>query len=101
MAQLLLFVAGALLCNSIPHLVSGLRGERFYTPWSRPRGTGKSSAVENFLWGSFNLFAAAAILWDVWPSRVPHGAIIAAAGFLALGTGLSWEFGRRARAAAK
>jgi hypothetical protein len=56
------FFAALFLCNCIPHLASGLRGEHFPTPFARPSGVGKSSAVVNFLWGSFNLFIGVALL---------------------------------------
>jgi hypothetical protein len=47
--------AGLFLCNCIPHLCSGLRGESFPSPFAKPPGVGKSSALTNTLWGSFNL----------------------------------------------
>jgi hypothetical protein len=50
-------LAGLLLCNCIPHLTAGLRGEPFPTPFSRPRGVGPSSPVVNALWGTANLAA--------------------------------------------
>jgi hypothetical protein len=49
------FFAGAFLCNCIPHLCAGLRGEPFPTPFAKPPGVGKSSARTNFLWGTGNL----------------------------------------------
>ena len=45
------FFAGAFLCNAIPHLASGLKGETFPTPFATPRGVGNSSAMLNFFWG--------------------------------------------------
>jgi hypothetical protein len=49
------FFAGAFLCNCIPHLACGLRGETFPTPFANPRGKGPSAPIVNFLWGAFNL----------------------------------------------
>ncbi len=49
------FFAGLFVCNSIPHLSAGLRGEPFPSPFSKPPGVGPSRAVVNFLWGSGNL----------------------------------------------
>lgn len=49
------FFGGACLANTIPHLVSGLRGEPFQTPFAKPRGQGLSSSTANVLWGFFNL----------------------------------------------
>jgi len=56
------FFAGAFLCNAIPHLASGLRGEPFPTPFAQPSGQGLSSPVVNFLWGFLNLVIALALL---------------------------------------
>jgi hypothetical protein len=49
------FFAGAFLCNSIPHLASGLRGEIVPTPLAKSRGKGPSSPLVNFLWDAFNV----------------------------------------------
>ena len=91
MKLLALFLAGALLCNAIPHLAAGLRGESFPTPFARPRGVGHSSPVMNFLWGSANLLTGGALL---------HGAPLTgwtdlsafAAGWLALGAYIARHF---------
>jgi len=45
------------LCNCVPHLCAGLRGEPFPSPFAKPPGVGKSSARTNFLWGTANLVA--------------------------------------------
>jgi hypothetical protein len=54
-ALIVLFFAGAFLCNSLPHFISGLMGKPFPTPFSTPRGIGNSSPVVNVLWGFLNL----------------------------------------------
>ncbi len=95
MRYLLLLLAGAFLCNAIPHLVSGLRGERFFTPWARPRGVGKSSAPENFLWGAANLVIGLALLRGVHAVLLPGGPLAVLVGFIAAGCGLSIIFGKR------
>lgn len=56
------FFAGLFLCNGIPHLTCGLRGEPFPSPFSKPRGIGHSSALVNFLWGTLNLAAGIILL---------------------------------------
>ena len=56
------FVSGLLVCNSIPHLAAGLRGEAFPTTFARPRGAGLSSPLTNAVWGWANLFIGLAIL---------------------------------------
>ena len=55
------FFLGAFLCNAIPHLVNGLRGEPFQTPFAKPHGVGLSSPTVNVLWGLANVAAAVAI----------------------------------------
>ncbi len=55
-------LTGALLCNSLPHLAAGLRGEPFPTPFARPRGIGPSSPLVNFYWGALNLLLGVGLL---------------------------------------
>ena len=52
------FFGGAFLANAVPHLVSGITGHPFQSPFATPPGVGLSSATVNVLWGSFNLFVA-------------------------------------------
>ena len=52
------FFGGAFFMNAIPHLVSGLMGRAFQTPFAKPPGQGLSSSTVNALWGFFNLAAA-------------------------------------------
>jgi hypothetical protein len=49
------FFGGFFLTNAIPHLVSGMTGRAFPTPFGRPFGRGESSAVLNVLWSAPNL----------------------------------------------
>jgi hypothetical protein len=49
------FVGGALLMNAVPHLVAGVMGRRFPSPFAKPPGKGLSSAVVNMTWGFGNL----------------------------------------------
>ena len=56
------FFAGAFLCNCIPHLVCGLQGAPFPSPFAKPRGVGDSSPLVNFLWGFFNLLVGGYLL---------------------------------------
>src|SRR5258705_13810186 len=87
------FFAGAFLCNCIPHLTSGLRGETCPTPFANPRGKGPSAPIVNFLWGAFNLSVRVYLLsWD--PETVDFGPAFVALGFgaLAIGIYLSLHF---------
>ncbi|MGN6121614.1 MAG: hypothetical protein ACTHOJ_01530 [Sphingomonas oligoaromativorans] len=94
-AYLGLLFAGMLLSNALPHLLAGLQGERFYTPWARPCGNGMSSPLENVLWGSANLLLSAFLIDRIFPKNIPHGLPILAVGFVGTGIGLALLFGRR------
>jgi hypothetical protein len=48
------FFAGVFLANAIPHLVSGMMGQPFQSPFGKPPGKGLSSSTVNVLWGFFN-----------------------------------------------
>ena len=56
------FFSGLFLCNSVPHLVSGLQGMPFPTPFANPHGVGDSSPLVNVLWGFANLVAGVVLL---------------------------------------
>lgn len=53
------FLAGAFLCNAVPHLIQGLTGQQFQTPFA---GGGLSSPLVNVLWGTANLTAGGFLL---------------------------------------
>jgi hypothetical protein len=90
-----LFLAGAFLCNSVPHLTAALRGETFPSPFAKPPGEGPSSPLVNFLWGGFN-FVIGALFLGANPVMVGLNLDTLAlfAGALALGAQLSIHFGK-------
>ncbi len=49
------FFGGALLANAVPHLVSGMMGRAFQSPFAKPPGEGLSSSTVNVVWGFLNL----------------------------------------------
>jgi hypothetical protein len=49
------FFGGAFLTNAVPHLVSGLMGKPFQSPFAKPPGQGLSSSTVNVLWGVLNI----------------------------------------------
>ena len=49
------FFAGAFLANVVPHLVHGISGDPFPSPFSSPPGKGLSSPTVNVLWACLNL----------------------------------------------
>jgi hypothetical protein len=57
-----LFFGGAFLTNAVPHLVAGLMGRPFQSPFAKPPGVGLSSSTVNVLWGAANLATAYILL---------------------------------------
>ncbi len=52
------FFGGLFLANTIPHLVSGISGSPFQSPFASPPGEGLSSSTVNVVWGTVNLIVA-------------------------------------------
>ena len=59
------FFGGAFLANAVPHLVSGVMGRPFQSPFAKPPGQGLSSSTINVLWGFFNLVVGYLLVWRV------------------------------------
>src|ERR1700693_2108818 len=59
------FFGGAFLTNALPHLISGLMGRPFQSPFAKPPGQGLSSSTINVLWGFLNLVFAYLLLCHV------------------------------------
>jgi hypothetical protein len=90
------FFGGAFLVNALPHVVSGVRGESFQTPFATPPGEGLSSSTVNVLWGGFNLAVGYLLVCHVGAFDL-HNIVHAAApglGGLAIGLYLGRHFGR-------
>lgn len=49
------FFAGGFLTNAVPHLIHGISGDSFPSPFANPPGKGLSSPMINVLWALFNL----------------------------------------------
>jgi hypothetical protein len=95
MSFVAIFFAGAFLCNAMPHLTAGLRGEVFPSPFSTPHGKGPSSPLVNFLWGTLNAVIGLALL--VHHPFAPGLNVESAAllvGVLVMGVFTSVHFGR-------
>ncbi|MET0967956.1 MAG: hypothetical protein ABWY18_02040 [Tardiphaga sp.] len=90
------FFGGAFVANAIPHLVSGMMGRAFQSPFAKPRGEGLSSAIVNVLWGFFNLAVGYLLVLHVGDFDLRAGADAAALGLggLALALPLARHFGR-------
>jgi hypothetical protein len=90
------FFGGAFLANTIPHLVSGVMGRAFQSPFAKPPGEGLSSSTVNVLWGFFNLVVGYLLVCRVGDFRLRDTADVAAlgAGVLLLSLFTARHFGR-------
>ena len=52
------FFGGVFAVNAIPHLVTGVMGHPFQSPFANPPGKGLSSATVNVVWGFSNAVVA-------------------------------------------
>jgi hypothetical protein len=90
------FVGGAALANALPHLVSGVMGRPFQSPFAKPPGEGLSSSTVNLLWGFVNLFLFYLLVCRVGDFDLRDNAQAAALGLgmLLLGLFCARHFGR-------
>ena len=90
------FFGGAFLSNAIPHLVSGVMGHPFQSPFAKPPGQGLSSSTVNVMWGFFNLALAYVLICHVGDFNlrsIAHTATLGL-GFLLMGLMSARLFGR-------
>lgn len=90
------FFGGIFLINSVPHLVSGLMGRPFQSPFAKPPGEGLSSSTVNVLWGFFNLAIAYLLICRTggFDLRATAHIVTAGAGMLLAGVIMARRFGR-------
>jgi hypothetical protein len=90
------FLGGAFLANAIPHLVSGLMGRPFQSPFAKPPGKGLSSSIVNVLWGLFNLVVFYLLVCRVgnFSLRDTGDVVALGLGMLAISLLLASHFGR-------
>jgi hypothetical protein len=86
------FFGGAFLANAVPHLVAGMMGRPFQSPFAKPPGQGLSSSMVNVLWGFFNLVVGYLLVCRVGDFDLKAAPDIAALG---LGAFLLSLFGAR------
>jgi uncharacterized membrane protein YhhN len=83
--HLLSYICGGFfLMNTVPHLVSGVMGRPFQTPFAKPPGQGLSSSSVNVLWGFANLVIAYLLLCEVGDFSLSNPADALALGLGAL-----------------
>ena len=90
------FFGGAFLANAVPHLVNGISGLPFQSPFATPPGQGLSSSTVNVLWGAFNLAVAYLLVVRVGRFDLRNwGHVVALAiGALLMAVGLAQTFGK-------
>lgn len=74
------FLGGALLANAIPHVVSGMTGRPFQSPFATPSGEGLSTSTTNVLWGFCNIVAGYLLVCQVGDFRLQDMRDVAASG---------------------
>ena len=96
MAYLAYFAAGAFLANGIPHLVNGISGRRFQSPFASPPGIGESSPLINVTWGMANLILGYILVFGVgnFESGFSWDILVLMVGFICMALILAWHFGR-------
>ncbi len=90
------FFGGAFLTNAIPHVVAGIMGEPFQTPFAKPPGEGLSTSTVNIVWGFFNLFVGYLLVCRVGEFALRNTSDVAALGLggLLFGIVMARRFGR-------
>jgi hypothetical protein len=90
------FFGGAFLANSLPHLINGISGNAFQSPFASPPGQGLSSSTVNVLWGLFNLAIGYLLVWRVggFNLRKTQHVLPLFAGILLMSLMLAKAFGR-------
>ncbi len=90
------FFGGAFLANAVPHLVNGVSGHPFQSPFAHPPGEGLSSALVNVLWGLANFVVGYLLLARVgtFDVRRWRHVITTGAGALLMSVMLARAFGR-------
>jgi hypothetical protein len=87
---------GAVLAKAVPHVVSGMMGRPFQSPFAKPPGRGLSSSTVNVLWGFANLVAAYLLIVQVghFDPHPADQAIAVGGGVLLVGLMSARLFGR-------
>jgi hypothetical protein len=90
------FFGGAFLANSLPHLINGISGRAFHSPFAKPPGRGLSSSTVNVLWGFLNLLVSYLLIIrvDCFSLHAARQVLTLGAGMLAMSLNLAWAFAR-------
>jgi hypothetical protein len=90
------FFGGAFLANAVPHVVAGMMGRAFQSPFAKPPGEGLSSSTVNVVWGFFNLVVGYLLVCRVGDFDLRNTPDVAALGLgmFLLALPLARRFGR-------
>ncbi len=90
------FFGGAFFANALPHLMNGISGRSFQSPFAKPPGKGLSSPTVNVLWGFFNLAVAYWLIVQIGTFSIYNFGHVATvgAGILAMSLMCASVFGR-------
>jgi hypothetical protein len=90
------FFGGTFFANAVPHLVSGLMGRPFQSPFAKPPGRGLSSSTVNVLWGFLNLIFGYVLVFQVGNFNIHSipDVVSLGLGVLAISLMLARVFGR-------
>jgi hypothetical protein len=90
------FFGGAFLANAVPHLVSGVMGHPFQSPFAKPPGQGLSSSTVNVLWGFLNLIIGYVLVCRVGSFDLGSNedVVVLGLGFLMISVMMARHFGR-------
>lgn len=88
MHDLAYFCGGLAFINTVPHLVSGVTGRPFQSPFAKPHGEGLSSSTVNVLWGFANLLVGYLLVCRVGDFDLRSTSDVAALGLGMLGLAL-------------
>jgi hypothetical protein len=87
---------GIFLTNAVPHLVSGMMGRPFQSPFAKPPGQGLSSSTVNVLWGFFNAIIGYMLVLRVgrFDVRSTSNVLVLAVGALLISLQSARHFGK-------
>jgi len=90
------FFGGVFLGNAVPHVVSGMTGRPFQSPFAKPPGEGLSSSTINVLWGFANIIIGYVLICRVgdFELRKTADIIVLGAGALLIALFSARHFGR-------
>jgi hypothetical protein len=85
---------GVFFANTIPHLVNGISGRPFQSPFSSPPGRGLSSSLLNVFWGHLRIGYLLVLRVGTFDVRDNGDIIAIGVGFALMAIALSRAFGR-------